>query len=399
MSRAPRAAPPTLQLCAALAAAARGDAEAFARAVSLDVVGPGATGERHRCVPMLGEAAARLGAAAHVAAGAADAMRRASWKSAAGTGALHRATCTAVAALNEIGTPFALLKGAARAYAATPDAAYQRSDDIDVLVPACERDRVVAAMRARGYVSLGDPGAVDRRYRRHHHAVPLFAPDGTFPIELHDQLAPPGTISTRTDWTALEARMVPVHGPAGTALVLDPAASALHLAIHAMGLRRLRDVALAANILRTLAAADRDALEAIVRAERTNPIRLDASFALAASIAGVAWPTRPATERYVRWALMREDLPRALRGRCDAVDTYVAFPHRRRTALRGLVPWWSSGAEAAAVPFRVAGLCATNVAAALYVTLRSGRYRSAASSVPNTTTACGTSGISRLTAS
>jgi hypothetical protein len=359
----------TLQLCEALAAAAASDAARLAASVTHELVGPGSSGERHRCVAVLGEAARRLGITQELPADVAAVIRQSCWKSVAATSRMDRALRAAIETLQEIGVPFALLKGAARVYAAAPEAAYHTSDDIDVLIAASDRDRVVTAMRRRGYTSTGDPAAAERRYRRHHHAVPLFPPDGAFPVELHDELAPPRTLSTGTHWTDLSHRLIPVTGPCGTLLRLDPVASALHLAIHAMGLRRLRDVVLLASALRSLDAADFEAFESIVRAERRDPVRLQASVALAARIAGIDWEAGRPVERYLRWALVREDLPAALRTRSDAVDNYFAFPHARWYACAGLIPWWSTGRDVAFAPLRSVGLCATNAAAIVYAAL------------------------------
>ena len=92
----------------------------------------------------------------------------------------------------------------------------------------------------------------------------------------------------------------------------------------------------------------------------------DAAVLLAARIAAVPWDAAPAVRRYLRWALLREDLPPSLRGRCDAVEAYFAHPGAPWLALGGLVPWWSRGSGLLAAPARVVGRCASNAAALLY---------------------------------
>jgi hypothetical protein len=355
----------TLRRIDALRCAQAGDAGGLARALDGGAADLLAAAERHRCAAALGEAVRRTGVGARIPAETAATLRQARIEALLATTRLHRALRAVVEALRESGLPFALLKGAARVYAGAPEAACHTSDDIDVLVQRDDLDAVVALLRRHGY--RDDLAAAAREdFRGHHHAVPLVPPVGAFPIEVHHALAHPSALSIATGWERLAEHLVAVDGPAGTVLWLDPVGSALHLAIHAVGLTRLRDVALLARTLRALDPAALAALRAAVRAERSDPVRLEAPVLLAAHVAGLDWDAAPAVRRYLRWALLREDLPPALRGRCDAAEAYFAHPDRPWLALGGLVPWWSRGAGLLAAPGRIAGRCATNAAALLY---------------------------------
>jgi putative nucleotidyltransferase-like protein len=364
----------TLRLIAALTAAEGNDAVAFAYAAAIDAAQLRAVDERHRCTAVLGEAARRHGVVDQLPAETGALMRRSRLEAVLAASRLHRAIGAVVELLGELAVPFALLKGAARIYAGTAEAACHVSQDIDVLVRRSDLEVVVEALLREGYTDAKRAAAV-KDYGKHHHAVPLFPPAGAFPIELHHALAPPGSLSTVTDWDRLAPHLVGVDGPAGTVTQLDPVGTALHLGIHAIGFTRLRDVALLARALRGLDAGGLDALRAVVRSERRDPVRLEASFLLAARIAGIRWDAGIAVERYVRWALVREDLPVSLRDRCDALDAYVAHPGAPWPALRALVPWWSRGTAVAAVPGRIAGRCATNAAALIYAACMRGDDR------------------------
>jgi hypothetical protein len=360
-----RRARPTLRLIDALSSAQAGDADGLAAALSADAAGVLAAAERHRCRAALGEAVRRSGIDERIPVASATVLRRTRLEALLATTRMHRALCAVIEALRETGAPFALLKGAARIYAGEPEAAYHTSDDVDVLVRRSDVAVVTAALLRRGYTDLPDAAAAED-FARHHHAVPLFPPAGSFPVEVHHALARADALSTPTDWEHLAPYFSAVDGPAGPVLRLGPVGSALHLAIHAIGLTRLRDVALLARTLRAFEPADFAALRAVVRAERRDPVRLEAAVLLAARIAGVPWSAAPAVRRYLRWALLREDMPPSLRGRCDAVEAYFAHPGAPWLALGGLVPWWSRGSGLLAAPARILGRCASNAVALLY---------------------------------
>jgi hypothetical protein len=194
----------------------------------------------------------------------------------------------------------------------------------------------------------------------------MYSPDGDFPVEIHHQLALPGTLSIDTAWNALRGYLVELDGAVGPVLRLDAFGTALHLAVHAAGLARLRDVALLAPLLAALSEAERAALQALIGAERRDPVRLAAPVALAARCAGLDWPERAGVERYIRWALRREDLPLRLRTRSDAAEIWFARPDAPWAALHHLAPWWERGARIGTLPVRIAARCAASAAALAY---------------------------------
>lgn len=327
--------------------------------------------ERHRCAALLGEAVRRAGVTGRLPPEIAAYLRRSRLEALLGVSRMHEAVCAAVAIVRETGAKFALLKGAARVYLGMPEAACHLSDDIDILVQEVDLDRVVAAFLTHGYGYREDAQGVRQFRTRHHHAAALFSPDGSFPIEVHRALAPPSWLSTRTDWPAIEGYLVAADGPAGQILYLDAFGTALHLTAHALGLERMRDIALLAQTLLRLDAHERRELRTIVRAERIDPIRLEAPLALAARLARLPWPAETEVAQYVRWALRREDLPMRLRTRCAAAELYFAQPKRPWLAGRQLVPWWSRGPQLLAVLPRIVGRCCSNAAALLYARLLS----------------------------
>jgi hypothetical protein len=354
------------RLVEAIAAVGHDDGEALVEALSCDVAALTALDARHRCAAVLGEGARRLGVTQRLAPEIAAHLRRSRLNAVLGTGRMQRAVHRTVEVLRAAGIEFVLLKGAARVYGAAAGAAYHPSDDVDILVPQRDVDRAVAALRAQGW-EFRDTSAEVRRFRtQHHHAASLFSPDGDFPVEVHHALAPPGDLSLDTTWDALRAHFVPLEGSAGSVLRLDAFGTALHLAIHAIGLTRLRDIALLAALLPALSGLQRETLAEIIRTERRDPVRLTAAVALSARIANVPWPAQADVDAYIRWALRREDLPRGLRVRSDAAEAYFAHPHAPWTALQQLVPWWSRGAQVLALPGRVLARCASNALAVTF---------------------------------
>jgi hypothetical protein len=234
---------------------------------------------------------------------------------------------------------FALLKGAARLYRDEPGAWLVASGDFDILVPSSQLDRAVYALKARGYDD-GPYRALRSSYRqRHHHAAPLLPPGGGFAVELHIALAPPGTLSTPLDWDALRTRMERVSGSQGEVFCLDAYAAALHLAVHSLGLRRLRDTLLLARALAKLDAPSLAALRRVVAAERTDPVRLGAAFVLAARMAGLDWPATPDERAYLRWVARREDIPLYFAQRSQLAEGWYASRRRpSRLAWRMIDP-------------------------------------------------------------
>lgn len=354
------------RLVDALTGARRSDSLLLEQALSTNAERLRVADERHRCAALLGEAARRLAIVDRLPADVASLLRRARLNAVLGTSRMQRAVEHTIESLRTAGVPFVLLKGAARVYAGAPEAACHPSDDVDVLVRATDVDRAVTALRTSGWTYADDHATVERFRRHHHHAASLFPPSGEFPIELHHALAPPGSLSIATDWEALERYVVPVDGAAGTVLRLDPVGTALHLAIHAVGLTRLRDVALLAQSLVELSEDDHEVLRVAIDAEHRDGVRLAATAALAARIAGIDWPQNRAVDAYLWWAIRREDLPVSLRTRCDAAEAHMAGSRVRWSAGSRLIPWWSRGVQIVAVPPRFVARCASNAAALIY---------------------------------
>ena len=354
------------RLVAAIGAVARGDSERFVTALAGDAAALAALAKRHRCDAMLGDAARRFGVTEHLPAELALDLRRAGLDAVIATGRMEQAVNRTVAVLRSAGIEFALLKGAARVYSKMPGAAFHPSDDVDIFVPARAVDAAVLVLQAHGWSCTESP-AERRRFRmHHHHAVPLYSPNHDFPVEIHHELALPGTLSLETTWNALRGHLVRVEGSAGPVWQLDRVGTALHLAIHAIGLARLRDIALLAMLLPTLTVGERRMFWDMLGAERRDPVRLAASVALASRATGMPFPERRGVASYIRWALRREDLPLRLRRRCDVADLWFARPDAPWAAMHQLAPWWTRGT--AGLPLRIFGRCATSVVAAAYAT-------------------------------
>ena len=230
-----------------------------------------------------------------------------------------------VASLKDAGIPFALLKGAAHAYAGDSRANVHVSKDIDIIVPASAIDAAVGVLTAAGY-SDGVSKRTRRWYYNHsHHIAPLFPTNGGWPIELHLQLERSKWISTQTTWGALAQFMTIVSGTRGPVTVLDAVGTALHHAIHGIGFGRLRDVAICARALLTLDAGQLDVLERIVARERRDQIRLRTFFAIASQCAGIRRFELDKRERaYVRWVNVRESLPFRLAKRMQSFEAWYA---------------------------------------------------------------------------
>jgi hypothetical protein len=83
--------------------------------------------------------------------------------------------------LNGVGVVPVFLKGAAHLLSDLyPDPAMRMMLDLDVLLPATQLDRCVAALRANGYAEMCDNG-----FPLHHHYPPLGRPGAAALIELH----------------------------------------------------------------------------------------------------------------------------------------------------------------------------------------------------------------------
>ena len=306
---------PFAALIAALAAAERGDRGAFlgaCAAVRADALS--AIARRHGCVGVLAAARRRFG----VEQGD-DEFARVRWSSALRSGRYETAVADVVRVLAGARLRFVLLKGAARTYARQPNASLHLSGDIDVMLDPDDIDAAREHLGVLGY----HPSPVWSMYARHHHEIPLIAPERP-PVELHTALAPPDHFSLPLDARSMLARTRAVDGPAGRALVFDDAATVLHLCVHAFGIVPLRDLVLAGEALARLGDAERDALAREIARETREATRLRAAFAVAGALAGIPVPTTPQVRRYAAWAARREQLPAGLYHRAHVADAVAA---------------------------------------------------------------------------
>jgi hypothetical protein len=320
---------PYVALVQAMAAKLHSDTRAFERALDLaEPVAIAATARRHGCSAMLVDAVSTLGARSERAVRLQHILQPVG-RSVALRGMATRTQLLAlVRVLSTAGISFALLKGAARLYRGDEDATLHASADLDILVPRAQLDAAVDALRAHGY---GERAAEDRqrKYRdHHHHAAPLFPSERGSAVELHVALAPPGWLSIPLDWEALERYLTTVDGAAGPVQMLDNAGTALHYAVHAIGLHRLRDIVLLGAIIARLGPHERRALRAAVGAEQTDGIRLGSAALLAARLAGVGWAADGSHEEYLRWVMRREDMPLFLGDRSQLAEGWFAAGRR-----------------------------------------------------------------------
>ncbi|HXW50572.1 MAG TPA: nucleotidyltransferase family protein [Candidatus Acidoferrales bacterium] len=327
---------PYAALVEAMSASLRGDDEAFQRALNRASASAfAATARRHGCAATLLEALRLHDGPQPQAAFLRGALRAQGRQSVVMSLVAKSNAASLASVLAKAEIPFALLKGAARLYADEPDATLHASGDFDVLVPTDRLAQAIAALRSQGYDERRYADVRDRYLAHHHHAAPLFPPGFGFAVELHTSLAPPGDLSTRLDWEALRGRMRSCTGPAGEVLVLDRVGAALHLAVHAIGQRRLRDSLLLARLLGAMSEGERAELIAIAAQERIDPIRLRASFALGARLAGVTWPSDRVVERYLEWTSRREDVPLFFAQRSQLAEGwYAAGGKMTRLALQ-----------------------------------------------------------------
>jgi hypothetical protein len=331
-------------------------------AVAVDSVDPqalAAYARRHTCGALL-RSALELDRGAPQADALRAELRLDSLRIAVRAIALREQIVAVVRALQAQRVPFALLKGAARIYSGTSDAVAHPSNDIDVLVPRARQQFAVEALRAQGYHFRLSPER-ERRYRAtHHHAAPLYPPNGSgWFVEVHVELAPPGSLSIRSDWEALWGHLVEIDGPAGPVRAFDDFASALHQAIHGIALDRLRDVAICAQGLSKLDPAALEELRALARAECVDPVRLRAVLSLAARLAGVTWPEDADARTYLRWVARRENMPEPLATRAHSIEAWFAAGRRParlnpRILTHGQATWRRAAGRVALAPLVLA---------------------------------------------
>ena len=307
------------------AAARRIDAPAFARAAG-----------RHRCAALISAALEANAAADPDLDGLRALLRKRRWITALRVAHYRKDVRAVTGLLRAAGLDPILLKGAARAWTSQAQLALHDSADIDVLLPHAALPQAAAALAAAGYAMGSDAHANDRFNRRHHHLAPFYKP-GAAPVELHHELAPPGSMTLRLDYDTLLAHSTVVCSGAIAARVLDSIASALHLALHARDFSALRDLVLLAAQLRELDATRLECLRAFAGRERMDRIRLQAALHTAAQLAGVAWPVDAATRRYLGWVSVREDLPPGWGGRVQLLEALAASGGRLNAAWREIL--------------------------------------------------------------
>lgn len=158
--------------------------------------------------------------------------------------------------LAPLGVPLLLLKGAAYAAQALPFANGRPMNDVDIMVPAADIERVEAALRRAGWRSEVDDPYDDRYYREWSHEVPpLTGPGRAVEVDLHHTILPP-TGRLRPDAARLFADAQPTS--IAPFRVLAPADQVLHAAVHLLqdidSAERLRDLVDLDGLLRAFGA-------------------------------------------------------------------------------------------------------------------------------------------------
>jgi hypothetical protein len=188
-----------------------------------------------------------------------------------------------------------------------------------VLVPPDSVERACGALRAVGYRQDSHP-ALD--YDRHHHAAPLFM-QGAIPVEVHRALSL-HTLKVPIAWSDLKIHARVVSSPFGPVTVLDPAGTAMHLALHCLQRPALRELVLLARQLQRLDEYEIAVVRGMLSREQRYAVPLNAAMLLASRLAGTEWACDARAERFAEWMLLREDLPRPLRARTEYVDAWLA---------------------------------------------------------------------------
>ena len=314
---------PFAALLESLSALVQGDAQRLERALRAappqDLYGQAA---RHKCASFLLEAFLRYRPQAPELRPLRGMLQRYAGTYALGAGATREQIGGIIGALRAANLPNILLKSSAGVYAGDPVAERSQVFDIDVMIRESDAGAAVQTLRAAGYeYEHPELAAGYRAY--HHHLAPLVHPAYAKPLELHLALAPPGSFSTRSDWSVFEGHLETCDGPEGAAARLDSYGSALHYALHGAGLYRLGDALQVARI----AQRDPHVLDAVMdiaQGERVQRVALQSVLAAASRIAGLDHRFDRDVGRYLAWAAEREDLPRLYRGRTQLADAWFA---------------------------------------------------------------------------
>lgn len=277
-------------------------------------------------------------------------LRRGRWSAAAFAATYRQQVLEVIRILREAGVEAVLLKGAARAFRRQPTWELHQSSDIDVLVERHDVERACAALRSAGYTSRCAPD-LEKFYRTlHHHAAPLYPQTAGVPVEVHHALDP--SMLQSTSLAALRPHVVAACEDGIASATLDAAGTAAHFAIHNAPRAILRDLVLLAGELSVMRAGERRMLAQLLRETGGDGVAARAVLALSARMAGIPWDTDGQVERYVRWMLRREDLPRLLRARPECVDAWLGSRGSRLRAvgasLRGARALRTACARAAA---------------------------------------------------
>jgi len=362
---------PFVALVEAMAGAVRKRRHTVERALErADTGAITAMARRHACSAMLVESVSALHCHTVAALGVQRSLQEVGRNVALHAMAVRAQLSSVVALLTQAAIPFALLKGAARLYRDEADAALHSSGDLDILVPVDRLDAAIDLFRANGYAERANAMSQTNYREHHHHAAPLLPATSGCPIELHVALAPPGWFSIPLDWEALRPHCISVQGPAGPALVLDAARSALHYAVHAVGIHRLRDVVLLAKMFEALSAQERTWLRTTIAQERIETVRLGAAVVLAARLAGEPWPATGPQEEYLRWVMRREDMPMFFGSRSQLVEGWFASDRRHSPITARLLnprsPLGPPTGKARSVPVAYVGRTLAGVCAFAY---------------------------------
>ena len=329
--------------------------------------------KRHRCSALIIDGLETLSVTDVLPERALNLLREERWTVAARTRALKQQLDGLIATCNDLGFVPILLKGASRLYTGERDSDRHDSDDIDILLPREQIDRLTDVLVANGYFQL----PVDiRDYALLHHTAPLLLKGG-FAVELHHVLAPSGETQIATDYAACLAWSRPGDSPSQRVLLLNGFAGALHSTIHARDQTTLRNIVILALQLRALSPSDMAELYAVVDREGMWRHRMIATLYAAARLAGMPARSTPAARRLFGWRQRRFDLPRPLFIRSDAIDSILASSGRGLDRiLPAFLPSESEEEKSIAQPLR--GLrytlkfpvkIASIVAAALFASL------------------------------
>ncbi|MEP7119909.1 MAG: nucleotidyltransferase family protein [Byssovorax sp.] len=135
-------------------------------------------------------------------------------------------------ALDVLGAPALLVKGAALALTVYPSPASRPMQDVDLLVRRADRDRILAALVAAGGVVHADPDRPLTGDFLGETAVMMPAGSTPFLVEIHTSLD--NLVPRPIDEAGLFARAIPAPGLPGL-LVLDLVDHTLLIALHAAG--------------------------------------------------------------------------------------------------------------------------------------------------------------------